>query len=169
MTRISKLIVKRYRAERIANPCPSGDVSFNLFHTVRNAVVRACQRHGTVGPLGVFRFWRRDRPLKDWRAQFRAVWEDGADDPDFWVIDDQYNSLELYQYMELSNPLACTVKWLESLTAALRRFPGWGVGVACSPNGYVLVFSDRVMINGLMFRKCKSARDVVDAIRIANL
>src|SRR5947209_8781264 len=106
MTKLSRLSVKRYRAERIPNPSPTGETSFDQFHTVRNAIVHVCQRHGGVAGLGAFDFHRRDNPLKDWRAQLRAVWGSSDANAKLHVIDDQYND-ELYQYMEILDPAAC--------------------------------------------------------------
>ena len=94
----------------------------------------------------------------------RAVWGSSDPNPKFHVIDDQYND-ELYHYIEIIDATGCTACWLEELTAAIRKFPGWGVGVNCIPLGYLLIFADRLMISGSFFRGCKSAADVLTALR----
>jgi hypothetical protein len=145
---MSDPIIEHYTAERIPNPYPAGDLPWQVYHTVRNAVVRCCRRFGPTGPMGELPIADSDSPDSE------KNWESGDDDPvDYYIIDDQYNS-ERYLYMELLRPEALHADWLRDLMAALGSHPGWGVGITNFEEAYALVFSDKLMVTGSAFAAC---------------
>ena len=137
-------------------PDPNGNVSSLQFHEARNAVVTACRLHGPTGPFGVL-------PL-DKLANFEEwlpLWEQGDPNAAYFVVDDQYNT-ERYQYVECSDPDFFTQEWIQDLMAAMQRFPGWGIGIASIPDGYILVFADKVMVRGSCFDTSSDLQSVVE-------
>jgi hypothetical protein len=157
MTRLCDLVVERYTTERVPNPHPRGELPWRLYQTVRNAVVRTCRCHGPTGPLG-------EIPLDKDDLDLILDREEGDEDPIYWVVDDQYND-ERYLYMEFEDPVGFSPKWLEDVTATLRRFRGWGIGVDSLAKGYLLIFTDRLLVNGPGFKRCRDAADVIEAAR----
>jgi hypothetical protein len=154
---LHRLVVEHYTADRIPNPYPGGELPWQIYHTVRNAVVRTCRRHGPTGPLG-------ERPLDQAYVQSAKQWELGDEDPVYWIVDDQYNH-EMYLYMEFQDARGCTPEWLADVTRTLAEFPGWGIGVASLKKGYVLIFTDRLLVQGPGFRECRDAASVVRAMQ----
>jgi hypothetical protein len=157
MTKLSEFVVEYFVADHIPNPAPGSKLPWRLYQTVRNAVVRTCRRHGPTGPLGELRL---DKP----NLNIIEDWQDGDEDPVYWVVDDQYND-ERYLYMEFEDSQALSPNWLEDVTETLRRYPGWGIGVDSLADGYILIFADRLMVTGQPFNRCKAAMDVVKAGR----
>jgi len=156
MTRLQKLAVEHFRTKRIPNPSPSGELPWGLYQTVRNCLVRTCRRHGPTGPLGEFPLETDSHDISDWGR--------GDDKHMYWIVDDQYND-EMYLYLEFVDASACSPQWLQDVTAALRSFPGWGIGVNGLPKGYLLIFANRLLVKGPLFRGCRDAANVIDAIR----
>ena len=156
MTKLKELAVEYYFDEHIPNPAPGGKLPSRVFQTVRNAVVRTCRRHGPTGPLG-------ELPLDKPNLNVIEDWQHGDENPIFWIVEDQYND-EQYLYMEFNDGMAFSSRWLEDITSTLRQFPGWGIGLGLA-KGYVLIFADRLMVTGQPFKRCKTATDVVEAVR----
>jgi hypothetical protein len=152
------LQIIHYDEDRIPNPLPGG-VSWRLYHTVRNAVVRACRTHGPTGPRGCL-----PTGAPDW-DKAEAKWGKGDRDPVFWVVDDQYNEKEAYLYLEILRPRSFSKEWLADVVQALRQFPGWGIGVSNIRGGYVLIFRDRIMVQGHVFRDCQTPGSVLACAR----
>ena len=152
------LNVVRYTEEHVFNRSPT-TVTWQTYHTVRNAVVRACQEFGTTGPMG-------ECPIVDGddAPDESADWPVGDNPCDFFVVDDQYNEDEMYVYMEIAQAARFTEAWLTRMLAVLHKFPGWAIAVAGVKFGYVLVFEDRLMVSGPAFA---NARDVDDVLRAA--
>jgi hypothetical protein len=90
--------------------------------------------------------------------------EPGDADPLYWVIDDQYNH-EMYQYVEFPKGVGCTADWLSDVTAMLKDHAGWGIGVGGISDGYLLIFADRLMVQGEPFRDCADAASVLRMIQ----
>jgi hypothetical protein len=158
MRDVAKLAVEHYTADRVDNPNPRGETPWHVYHTVRNAMVRCCRKHGPVGPLGVL-------PFDAKRPQFEVeAWERGDEQPVYWIVDDQYND-EMYLYMELEDASGCTSDWLADVTQTLAQFPGWGIGVVSLKRGYVLIFADRLMVQGPGFQGCRDVSSVLKAMR----
>jgi hypothetical protein len=153
--------VEHYTTERIPNPSPTGQVSQQLFHEVRNAIVQACRKHGPTGPMGLFPVGRRFNDS----GEFLSAWESGDANAVYWVIDDQYNDFEQYQYLECCDSAHFTTEWLEDIIATLASWPGWGVGVVNISDGYLLVFSDKLMVVGPPFTGSSDLPSVVAAVQ----
>ena len=158
MDALDQLRVVSYTEERIPNPYPKGSLPWQIYHKVRNAVVRTCRRHGPTGPMGIC-------PISRWRSAPDILkWESGDPDPVYYVIDDQYND-ERYLYAELLGEDAFRPEWLADIATTLTGHPGWGLGVNNIPDHYMLIFSDKLMVNGSRLSSCKHAREVVQAAR----
>jgi hypothetical protein len=55
MNRLDELRVVPFTRDRVPNGYPGGDLPWQVYHTVRNAVVQTCRRYGPTGPMGVIR------------------------------------------------------------------------------------------------------------------
>jgi hypothetical protein len=95
-------------------------------------------------------------------------WKILDDNPTYWIVDDMYND-EAYQYMEFVDPAACTDSWLRDVTATLGRFPEWGIGVNSLHNGYLLIFAHKLLVKGSLFRGCRDAARITQAIRVQSV
>jgi hypothetical protein len=133
-----KVRIEHYDAERVPDTRPGRKATLTTFLMVRELIVEVCERHGGVDAFGK-----------------KA----------FWVVDDMYND-ERYQYLEICKPGALTEKWLLDLMRLLEKQPAWGVGIGFS-EGYVLVFADRLMVNGPTFKAATSLQDVIEFARAA--
>lgn len=145
----TRLKIISYTEERIPNPPlleelePTEDgyaMNDYYWYWLRKELVLVCGKHGHVGP----------------------------DDPNsvrhFWVVDDRYNE-ERYQYMEALSSEHITVAWFEDVLELLQSYPGWGIGVSNFPENYLLIFGDRLMVNGNTLPKCKSIEGIVEAMK----
>lgn len=86
-------------------------------------------------------------------------WPRGAAKPDYYIIPDQYNH-ERFVYGELCGDDPFREEWLVAVAAALGEYGGWGLGIGNIPESYLLIFGDRLMVNGKL-AACRSAREVV--------
>src|SRR5207302_1486354 len=68
-----------------------------------------------------------------------------------------------YQYMEVCERRFFSTAWLHDLMTTLRDFPGWGVGILNINNGYLLVFGNKLMVNGRPFTNCRDLDSVAAA------
>jgi len=147
-------VIEHYTTERVPNPYPVGNLPWQVYHTVRNAVLRCCRKHGRAGPMG-------ECPISDDKQIPFVDWHCGDRDPlDFFVVDDQYND-ECYIYIEIVRPRAFTDAWLRDLMRTLAVHPGWGVGILAWPKAYMLAFAERLMVTGKLFEQCRDFDCVV--------
>ena len=151
---LARLPVVPYTDDRVPNDYPGGDLPWQVFHAVRNALVVACRKHGPTGPMGVARI----EPDVE-RGPNLYAWERGDPDEVYFIVDDQYNH-ERYFYAEVVTAEAFTDDWLRSVVTTLREFEGWGLAVKSVPGGYLLIFGDKLMVNGRLAR-CRTTTDVV--------
>lgn len=148
-------VIEHYSQERIPNPHPDGSVSWQLYHTVRNSVLRCCRDFGIAGAMG-------ECPISDDEGIDYLNWPVENRKPlDFYVCDDQYNS-ERYVYVEVENARVFTEKWLQGLMRTIAEYPGWGIGIKGLRDGYILVFADKLMVAGPTFGHCN---DIVSVVR----
>src|SRR5262249_50885356 len=97
---LDSLKVKAYTRDRVPNDYPGGDLPWQTYHTVRNALVRTCRRYGPTGPMGVLKIVPDvENPLR-MLAEDPDFWERGDPDPMYFILDDQLNH-ERYCYAEL--------------------------------------------------------------------
>jgi hypothetical protein len=93
----------------------------------------------------------------------RDFWERGDTDPMYYIIDDQYND-ECYCYAELYGDDPFNPDWLLAVTATLREYKDWGLGINNIPNSYLLIFGKRLMVNGRQLSRCRSTTEVVETV-----
>jgi hypothetical protein len=110
------------------------------WYSLREDLLNALEKHGLTGP------------------------DDPADPPHCYLVDDQYNQ-ERYHYLEVYQPAMLSLNWLKDVTAALQGFSGWGMGVKNLRQAYLLIFGDRLLVNGSAFRRCKDAAAVLEAVK----
>jgi hypothetical protein len=160
---LDSLKVKAFTRDRVPNDYPGGDLPWQTYHTVRNALVQTCRQFGPTGPMGVIKIVEDvENPLM-MLAEDRDFWERGDPDPAYYILDDQLNH-ERYCYAELYGDDPFSGGWLLAVTETLRRFEGWGLGVSNLPGSYVLIFGDRLLVKGRLAR-CKTASEVVEQAR----
>jgi hypothetical protein len=150
-----------YAMERISDPVGATRVtSWRKFHRARNAIVRACRRHGPTGPMGEF-------PLRTWKGRnpYRCpTWQCGDRNPAYYVLPDQFNS-ERYIYIELLSPVAVTVPWMRDVSRTLTGLKHWGLCVAGLPGGYAVIFPGVIAITGKPFKGVSSVRAFLSVLR----
>jgi hypothetical protein len=145
MRNSDQIRIIHYDADHVYDDRPGRKPTTKRFYEIRDSVVATCMRHGLTGP------------------------ECGVDEGHvYWVVDDQYND-ERYQYLEICKPAGMTKSWLLDLMATLEKHPQWGVGISIPYAGYMLVFSDRVMVSP-GFRGVEALDDVIErAVRALEL
>jgi hypothetical protein len=157
---IDKLKVIPFTSERVANPYPGGELPWQVYHTVRNAIVRTCRRHGPTGPMGEVKIVEGVESPYARIVEDADFWQRGDSDPHYHIIDDQYNH-ERYIYAELYGDDPFTTEWLAAITATLREHRGWGLGIGNIPDSYILIFEKRLMVKGGKLSRCKTVTEVV--------
>ncbi len=163
MKELASLKVVSFTRHHVPNAHPDGDLSWQTYHTVRNAVVRTCQRYGPTGPMGIIKIDPGAASLFPMLAEDPEAWEPGAPDPMYFVLDDQHNH-ERYLYAELYGDDPFNPGWLHSVTETLREFSGWGLGISNIPDSYILIFGKRLMVKGRLSR-CRSVPEVIETAR----
>ena len=141
MEELHQMPVVRYDVDHVANPNPAGSTSFEDYHEVRGALVICSRRHGPTGPLGAFL-------------------EQGDPNPVYYIIDDQYND-EMYLYIEIEKG-SLTQAWVEDARKTLQMYPGWALCIKNITNAYIILFADKLMVNGPIFSSATNAREIVD-------
>lgn len=160
---LDSLKVVPFTREHVPNEYPGGKLPWQVYHGVRNALVQTCRRYGPTGPMGTIKIVPDVESPLMMLAEDRDAWERGDPDPMYYVLDDQPND-ERYCYAELYGDEPLNAGWLLSITATLREFDGWGLGVGNIPDSYLLIFGRRLMVKGPL-AKCKSAVEVVATTR----
>lgn len=153
--------VVHYDTNHVANPYPEGELPWQVYHTVRNAVFQACRRHGPTGAMGECPI-SYDQNIDD--PYGMEGWQIGDDPCEYFIVDDQYNH-EQYLYMEIYATERLSLSWLADVIATLRNYPGWGIGVTNIDKGFLLIFSDKIMVHGPVFARCRSVDSVLKAAR----
>jgi hypothetical protein len=158
MGELEQLKVVRFTLKRIPNPYPDGDLPWQVYHTVRNAIVRTCRRHGPTGPMG-------ECIIEDSR-DFPDIdgWERGDKPETYFIVDDQYND-ERYLYAEVCDAGAFSREWLAEIIETLQEHPGWAIGIKNLPDSYLLIFGNKLMVHGKPFRECCDAESVIKVVR----
>jgi hypothetical protein len=152
--------VVQFTGDRVPNDFPGGELPWQMYHGVRNALVETCRKYGPIGPMGRVKILQQVEDPYIMRVEDTEFWESGDPDPWYYIITDQYNQ-ERYCYTELYGDEPFSTSWLVSVMATLREFEGWGLGVTNIPDSYVLIFGKRLMVKGRL-AKCKSAQEVVE-------
>jgi hypothetical protein len=161
---LDSLKVVPYAGPRVPNPYPEGDLPWQVYHSVRNDLVRVCRERGPTGMMGELKIDYGFENLNEYIMEYDLqVWEPGDPDPTYQIIDDQYNN-ERYCYAYLCGNDPFNAGWLLDLTETLREHKGWGLGIESIPNHYVLIFGKRLLVTGRRLRRCRSASEVVDTV-----
>src|SRR5688572_22772668 len=132
--------VEHYTGDHVYNTWRP--VPWQVYHRVRNSVVGCCRKFGTVGAM-------LEIDITDDEDPGLGEWPVGDGDPDFFVVDDQYNDWDALVYVEIGYEVPFG-EWLRALMRTLRRHRGWGVGinshVGALRRAYVIAFADRLMV-----------------------
>ncbi len=156
---LSRVRVVHFSDERIADPsADAGDLPWQAYHAARNAVVRACRRHGRTGPMGECSITDAADTSEDWPV--------GDDDPALYVVDDQLNH-ERYLYLETLDSSVIGPPLVADLIDTLAGLPGWGLGVNGIRDGYLLLFAGFVLVHGPTFDRATDVGAVIRAWRAA--
>jgi len=121
------------------------------FYAFRNSVLRTLQNYGTVGPMGempILRSWEASQAAR--RADTRR--------PDFFVVDDMWNSWSRWNRVEAASHLVNT-QLLWDLVRMLEGFPGWCVYLALGRGG-LTVFAHRILWEGALFDGAQSIEEL---------
>ncbi len=162
---LKRLKVKHFVTNHVQNPFPGGRLPWQVYHTVRNAIVRTCREYGPTGPMGEVQIADDvDNPYTH-MCEFEdpySWWEQGDPDPVYYILDDQLNH-ERYLYAELYGEF--DPGWVHAVAHTLREFPGWGLGINHIPEAYVIIFGDKLLVKGRVLEPCQDADAVVEAVR----
>jgi|GEM_PF-5512365 len=158
-TSLESLKVKSFTSTHVLNHYPGGELPWQVYHSVRNALVTTCRRYGPTGPMGVTKIMEGVANPYMMLAEDDDFWEPGDPDPEYFILDSQLNH-ERYCYAELYGDDPFNADWLLSVTKTLRKFDGWGLGVSNIPDSYVLIFGKRLLVKDRLAR-CKTANEVV--------
>jgi len=160
---LESLKVVPFTRDHVPNDYPGGELPWQVYHTVRNALVRTCRKYGPTRPMGVSQIVPDVENPMLMLVEDRDFWEHGDPDPMYYIIEDQLNH-ERYCYAELYGDDPFNASWLLSITQTLGEFDGWGLGVSNIPESYALLFGKRLLVKGRL-AKCKSALEVVETAR----
>lgn len=134
------LAITAFDVDYVPNPnLDAEETPFDAFWTVREQILEASRKHGAVGP------------------------EDDAPKPSFYLVDDQYND-DLYQLMEIYDPLALTEDWLEDVCSVLSRNTGWAIALSFG-HFSILIFADRLLVPADKFSDRSSIEAVLTSAR----
>ena len=133
------------------------DVTWQDFQSTRNSVLEALRPFGTVGPLGTAQITSdAEGPPRPWPVE--------TADPEFFVVDDMWNDWDRVVTVETEHPQLITLPLMHRLRSVLASDrPDWAVGLAIE-NGYVLLTATKIQVKGEVFRSCRVAGDIVDAL-----
>jgi len=123
---LDSLKVVPFVEEHLWNDYPEGNLTWQMYHSVRNDIVRVCRRYGPTGPMGEVKI---DVEVADPYAHIAEdidFWEDGDPNPAYYILTDQYNH-ERYCYAELFGDDPFNAGWLLSITAVSREHMSWGL------------------------------------------
>jgi hypothetical protein len=132
-------------------------ITWQEFHTVRNALLDRCRAFGTVGPMGTAPIvdGADDGPPDPWPVE--------AENPQIFVVDDLWNDVERHHRVELADVRVFTREFLMALWSLVRdEYPRWGIGLSI-PDGYLYLMADRLLVKGSRFRRARTAEQVVAA------
>lgn len=165
MAGLERLKVVRFTTARVPNPYPGGKLRWQFYQDVRNAIVRTCRQHGPTGPMGEVRIVEEvDDPYRQMLKQ-PGFWQRGDDNPSYYIIPDRYND-ERYLYAELQGDDPFNPAWVLDIVETLSHYPGWGLGINNVPECYLLIFGDKLMVNGRPFGRWPTKADkVVEVVR----
>jgi hypothetical protein len=158
---LNELKVEAFTAKRVRNEHPGGKMTWQNFHVVRNAVVRACRKFGTTGPMGEIKLDPQVKDLNVHLADDPSFWLHGDEDPKYHVADDAIGN-ERFVRITLHGDNAIDAGWLAAVVATLREHRGWAVEIGNIPQSTLLIFGKRILVKGRQLGRCKTAAQVVE-------
>jgi hypothetical protein len=111
VTSLDSLKIVAFTRDHVPNSYPDGHLPWQVYHTVRNALVETCRKYGPTGPMGQVMIVEGDKDPYSRLADDNESWESGDPDPWYYIIDDQYNH-ERYCYAELLGDTPFIAEWL---------------------------------------------------------
>jgi hypothetical protein len=153
--RIFSILVTEFSRENC--PFSNRDHTWRQFHTFRNAVLDILSSYGTVGPIGKM-------PILDTYEESAEKWRGGAENPDFFVVNDDMYGLSVR--VEAAWTLAKPVM-LEELAMFLKQCKEWCVHLALIKGG-LWVFNDRILFEGSFFSGCSCVEDLYHRCAFSN-
>ncbi len=117
---------------RNAPAVDDGTLSRPEFDRVRNKLVVACARYGTVGPSGQL-------PVEGHEVV-------SVGNPDFYIVEDQYNDDRRLIVEPL--PEKVSARWLEAVSEAMEPASGWDVLLRLGGGIDLIVSPGRVRVFG---------------------
>ena len=132
-------------------------VSWQDFYTTRNLVLQVCRKFGSVGPMGECIITEEgDEPSDPWPVE--------DENPQFFVVEKWDHDGQRFIRVETDPPFI-TIHFLVDMIAMLSTLPDhWGVGVAIG-DGYLMIFADKIMIEGPRLESCSDVRSLLDVCR----
>ena len=157
---LSELKVEAFTAKRVRNEHPGGKMTWQTFHTVRNAVVRACRRFGPTGPRGEVETDLQVIDIDSHAVDNPDIWPPGDANPKYRVGEKAIDNDRFVQ-VTLHGADALTADWLAAIVAVMREHRGWAVEVANIPDSSLLIFGKRLLVKGRQLGRCNSPAEVV--------
>src|SRR2546423_1725916 len=105
-----------FTEDRVPNDYPGSDLPWQIYHSVRNALVQTCRQYGPTGPMGTVKIAPNVDDPYMMLARDRGFWQSGDPDPWYYIAADQYNH-ERYCYAELYGEDPSNAGWLLSVMA----------------------------------------------------
>ena len=148
-------------------PCDVDDdeISWREFHTVRNAILRACRKSGTVGPMGEAPIGH-DGSKPDLKT--RRAWKVENRHCEYHVVEDQmfasyrYHNIEFYpDRRRFLYPEGLRDMWM-----TLGQHPGWNIGISITDadQHFILIQRRRICVSGEAFKGCTTAAELCDRL-----
>jgi hypothetical protein len=161
MSDIKELKVEAFTAKRVRNEHPGGRMTWQIFHTVRNAIVRTCRKFGSTGPMGEIKLDLQVTDLNVHLVDDPHFWLPGDDDAQYRIAEDAIGN-ERFVRVTLHGDNPLTVQWLAAIVAVLHDHRGWAVEIGNIPDSSLLIFSKRILVRGRQLGRCKTAAEVVE-------
>lgn len=150
--RPSELSISFSETDEILNPDLDGTlVTWEDYEKMRCQLAHVCTGFGSIGP-GFF-----DDSLDAHTTK----------DPDYWIVDDQYNDQDKFVFANVQRRPKINSEWIQQVAAMLASNDSWAVSVGFD-DGFFVVYADRIVAGGEMFRGCSTLQSLVDAARITD-
>ena len=160
MSDLEWLKVEAFTAKRVRNELPGGKMTWQTFHAVRNAVVRACAKFGSTGPMGEIKLNAHVKDLNVHLVEDPDFWQQGDKNPNYHVAEDAIGNDRIVR-VTLHGDDLLSAAWLAAIVAALHGHHGWAVEIANIPESALLIFRKRILARGRELGRCKTADEVV--------
>jgi hypothetical protein len=161
MSDLTDLKVEAFTAKRVRNELPGGKMTWQAFHAARNAVVRACVKFGSTGPMGEIKLDPQVQDLNVHLVEDPDFWRQGDKNPKYHIAEHATGNERLVR-VTLHGDDLLNAAWLAAVVAALRDHRGWAVEIGNIPESALVIFTKRVLVRGRELGRCKTADQVVE-------